>query len=131
MVTLVPLSLYHRNVKETTVMGHRIPKDSMIIPNIYAVHHDPELWGDPENFRPDRFITEDGKLDKPEYWIPFSLGKRACAGEPLARMEIYLYFVSIMQNFNLVPAKGINQSLKAKVSIVRQPVCSTICAISR
>lgn len=42
--------------------------------NIAHVHHDPKLWGDPENFRPERFLTENRTLIKPDYLIPFGLG---------------------------------------------------------
>lgn len=43
--------------------------------NLYSVHMDPEYWGDPENFRPERFINADGTFRKDERMIPFGKGK--------------------------------------------------------
>lgn len=45
-----------------------------MLANIWAVHNDPKLWGDPQNFRPERFLNDKGQLEKPDYWIPFSAG---------------------------------------------------------
>lgn len=42
--------------------------------NLYSVHMDPEYWGDPENFRPERFINADGTFRKDERMIPFGKG---------------------------------------------------------
>ena len=47
-----------------------------IFPNIWGVLRDPDLWCDPEIFRPERFITEEGATLRPEYWIPFGMGKK-------------------------------------------------------
>ena len=47
----------------------------MILPNLDSVLQDPEIWGDPENFRPERFIDPDGKVKRPEEFIPFGMGK--------------------------------------------------------
>jgi len=38
------------------------------------MHHDPDLWGDPEIFRPERFLKEDGQLAK-DISLPFGFGK--------------------------------------------------------
>ncbi|GAB6023741.1 Cytochrome P450 2 sub R member 1, variant 2 [Chamberlinius hualienensis] len=131
IISLVPLSVPHRVMKDTILYGYNIPKDTMVLPNIWAVHYDKDLWGDPENFRPERFIGPNGDCVKPEYLIPFSTGKRACAGEPLARMELYLYFVSLLQNFAFSPPKGEKISLEAPPGFARKPLRNKICIKSR
>lgn len=66
------------------------------------MHHDQKIWGDPENFRPERFLSEDGKkYQKSEYLIPFQLGRRQCVGETLARDTIFLYLANIYQKFEI------------------------------
>ena len=65
----------HTTQGDVELLGFKIPKDTTVIPNIFATHMDPDLWGDPENFRPERFIGEDGRIVRPEYLIPFSLGE--------------------------------------------------------
>jgi len=47
----------------------------MVIANFNGVLMDKEFWGDPEVFRPDRFIGTDGKLDVPDQYLPFGFGE--------------------------------------------------------
>lgn len=47
----------------------------MVLANFNGVLMDKEYWGDPEVFRPDRFIDVDGKLNVPDYYLPFGFGK--------------------------------------------------------
>jgi cytochrome P450 len=76
----------------------------MILPNLYGAHHDHDVWGDPEIFRPERFITSDGKFSKPgEAFMPFSVGKRVCIGESLARNTFFLFLANISQRFKIIP----------------------------
>ncbi|XP_038069254.1 cytochrome P450 2D3-like [Patiria miniata] len=89
----------HDTQEDVDILGFKIPKDTSLIPNIYAVHNDPELWGDPENFRPERFLGEDGQLVKPEYLIPFSTGQRQCFGSQMAQKEFFIFYISLIQKF--------------------------------
>ena len=46
--------------------------------NLYSVHMDPELWSDPDVFRPERFLDDEGRIVKKNFVIPFSLGENIC-----------------------------------------------------
>ena len=70
---------------------------------------DQKTWGDPLVFRPGRFINEDGKFVKHPHVIPFSLGKRACPGEILARQELYLFTGNLVKRFRFSPPDGIDR----------------------
>jgi len=74
-----------------------------ILANIWSVHNDPELWPDPRRFDPGRHLDEDGKFVKSDKVIPFSVGPRNCLGENLARIEIFLFLVCILQKFHILP----------------------------
>lgn len=92
-----------------------------VILHLYSVCHDPELWDQPEEVRPDRFI-KDGKLVIPDYFLPFSAGRRSCIGEQLARKELFLFFANIMQNFRIVLLDGVGKpSLEMQDGIVIYP----------
>ena len=57
-----------------------------------------------ERFNPEQFLTSDGKTlnkDALEHNIPFSIGKRVCAGEALARVELFIGLTAILQNFKV------------------------------
>ncbi|GAB6018672.1 hypothetical protein CHUAL_000348 [Chamberlinius hualienensis] len=131
IVGIVPLALPHRNTKEVTLSGYTIPKNTIIIPNLWHANNDPKLWGDPENFRPERFIGSDGRLVIPEYFVSFSIGKRACVGEPLARMELYLYFTSLLQHFDVISLDGAKLPLDVNEKLTRAPIYDVICVRER
>ncbi|KAK3766166.1 hypothetical protein RRG08_025167 [Elysia crispata] len=101
--TVVPLSLLHRVSKECTVRGYTIPKDTMVIPHLDAVHFDEQIWGDPHTFRPERFLNDKGDVIQPEQFVVYSLGRRICVGEALARMELFLFVAMTCQRFKIKP----------------------------
>ena len=71
---IVPMSASHGLASDVTFRGYVIPRDAIIIPSLTSILQDPEVWGDPENFRPERFIGPDGKVTRPEEFIPFGIG---------------------------------------------------------
>ncbi|GIY60312.1 cytochrome P450 2U1 [Caerostris darwini] len=91
--------------EETTIEGYKIPKRSVIVSNLYSIHFDPKLYPNPEKFDPKRFLNDEGKRIKMEGPFLFGLGKRACIGESLAQMEIFLLISSLLQSFTMPYAK--------------------------
>ncbi|OQV12856.1 Cytochrome P450 18a1 [Hypsibius exemplaris] len=89
------------NHEEVTVDGYTIPKNTSIILNLFSVHRDPRYWKNPEQFDPTRFLDKNKKLIKPEGFAPFSVGKRACLGEALAKMELFLFAANLLRCFTL------------------------------
>lgn len=75
----------------------------------YAIHHDPSIWPDPDNFNPEANFTkansETGALEltRTEFLLPFGIGRRVCLGEALARQELLIFFAGLMQHFHIVP----------------------------
>jgi len=100
--SIVPLSLFHRTTSDTTLMGFNIPVDTMVIPHLYGVHHDPSYWERPNEFYPEHFLEADKKTYKTrEHLIPFSMGPRTCMGELLAVMELFLISTSVAREFTV------------------------------
>ena len=100
--SIVPFGVFHEATETTNVGDYTIPKGDWIAVNQYFVHHDPNIWGDPENFRPERFLSPDGKSAiKHEALIPFSVGKRVCIGEQIAKDSFFLFLTAIIQRFNI------------------------------
>ncbi|XP_047710729.1 cytochrome P450 2U1 isoform X2 [Prionailurus viverrinus] len=87
------------------LQGYTIPKGTVILPNLWSVHRDPAIWEKPDDFYPNRFLDDQGQLIKKETFIPFGIGKRVCMGEQLAKMELFLMFVSLMQSFTFALPK--------------------------
>ncbi|XP_076799716.1 cytochrome P450 2B4-like [Clavelina lepadiformis] len=101
--TLAPLGIIHKTNEDAELSGYVIPRNTAVIINIWAVHNDPDYWKDPGTFRPERFIDENGDFVKSNRVIPFSVGMRRCLGEQLARMEIFIFLVSLLQKFEFLP----------------------------
>jgi methyl farnesoate epoxidase/farnesoate epoxidase len=73
---------------------------------MYSVNNSKKYWGDPEVFRPERFLDNQGCLMKDERLIPFGIGKRVCLGESLAKMSLFLYFTTIIKHFKFETVPG-------------------------
>ncbi|XP_015919927.1 cytochrome P450 2J6 [Parasteatoda tepidariorum] len=121
-ITIVPLNLLHYTTVDTTLGDYFIPRDTAVIANFWAVHHDPKYWNDPDVFKPERFLSEDGKsVVKPPNYMPFSLGKRVCPGETMAYMELFLYFVTILQKFDIVFPDGFKPTFDSHPGLTLRP----------
>ena len=73
--SIAPLGVPHTAASDTQLHGFEVPKGAMIIPNLWHIFRDPKIWPEPEQFKPERFLTDDGKAVKPEELIPFSTGE--------------------------------------------------------
>ncbi|GLD46980.1 cytochrome P450 2J6-like protein, partial [Lates japonicus] len=104
---------------DTTVNEYIIPKGTIIIPMLHSVLHDESMWETPHSFNPQHFLDEDGKFRKREAFLPFSAGKRVCLGEQLARMELFLFFTSLLQRFSFSAPAGEQPSLEFKLGATR------------
>ena len=82
---------------------------------------DEDHWGDPEVFRPERFLTDHGDFRSDEMNLPFGIGRRKCLGESLARMENFLFLSNIFQNFKFVQIGDSPPSLEPDVGFTNGP----------
>ncbi|XP_069823405.1 cytochrome P450 2D14-like [Dendropsophus ebraccatus] len=94
---IIPLALPHMTYRDMEIKGYNIPKGTTIITNLSSVLKDQQVWEKPFQFYPKHFLDENGKFIKREAFMPFSAGRRACLGEQLARMELFLFFTTLLQ----------------------------------
>ncbi|KAI5101636.1 vitamin D 25-hydroxylase [Silurus meridionalis] len=128
---IVPLGIFRATSQDAVVRGYTIPKGTMVITNLYSVHFDEKYWSNPAMFCPERFLDKNGNFIKQEAFLPFSVGRRQCLGEQLARMEMFLFFTTLLQRFRLQFPKGYIPSITPKLGMTLQPQPYTICAIRR
>lgn len=121
--TVAPLNLIHRTNDDIVVNGYDIPKGTDIVTVLWAFHHDTKYWKDPDTFQPDRFLSDDEKkIQEPEAFMPFSFGKRICPGKTVALIELFQYFVGIMQKFRVLPISETSPpDLEGTLGLTLQP----------
>ncbi|XP_051855523.1 cytochrome P450 2J4-like [Antechinus flavipes] len=130
MGDIIPLNVPRMAAVDTTVAGYHVSKGAMMMTNLTALHRDPKEWATPETFNPEHFL-ENGQFKKRESFLPFSVGKRACLGEQLARAELFLFFTSLLQKFTFQPPPNTQLSLDFLSGLTVSPVPYKICAIPR
>ncbi|XP_006261727.2 cytochrome P450 2K6 [Alligator mississippiensis] len=131
---ILPLSAPHMTTVDVTLKGYFIPKGTYIIPFLGSVLKDKSQWEKPDTFYPEHFLDSEGKFVKKEAFLPFSAGRRICAGETLAKMELFLFFTSLLQRFTFQPAPGLSTSdldLTPAAGLRRAPMPHEICAVPR
>ena len=100
-------TLPHSARKDTTLCGYRIPKDTAIMVDLVALHLNPSCWENPDQFNPYRHIDSNGQLITNQgNWLPFSAGRRVCAGEPLAKIELFLFLTIMLHEYTFLPEEG-------------------------
>lgn len=106
-----PLLLPHRATETCQVMNYTIPKGSRIAVNVWAIGRDPERWGDPLTFKPERFIDSKRDFKGNDFeFLPFGAGRRICPGIPLAVKQIPLILASLINYFDWSLPEGMDPS---------------------
>ena len=101
---VIDAAVPHLALKDTTLCGYRVPKDTVVYPDLHSLHLDPKCWSNPEEFNPYRYIDSDGRLvTNHDKWLPFSAGRRGCAGTPLAKLQLFLFLSAMLQRFTFLP----------------------------
>ncbi|KAG9466792.1 hypothetical protein GDO78_016103 [Eleutherodactylus coqui] len=133
VLDLAPVAHYHAVTKETQFRGYTLPKGTTVIPFISSVLSDPTQWETPEEFNPGHFLDDRGQFRLKPAFMAFSAGKRVCAGENLARMELFLLLSALLQKFTFtLPPETERQDCKMlKQNKFKTVFFSQICAKPR
>uniref|UniRef100_A0A2K6CVU4 Cytochrome P450 n=1 Tax=Macaca nemestrina TaxID=9545 RepID=A0A2K6CVU4_MACNE len=153
---IVPLGVTHMTSRDIELQGFLIPKvvcvprvfggrgtnilepsphshpGTTLFTNLSSVLKDEAVWEKPFRFHPEHFLDAQGHFVKPEAFLPFSAGRRACLGEPLARMELFLFFTCLLQRFSFsVPAGQPRPSHHGVFAFLVTPSPYELCAVPR
>ncbi|XP_068565336.1 cytochrome P450 2K1-like [Cebidichthys violaceus] len=132
LASIIPVTM-HRTSQDVTFQGHFMKKGTTVFPLMSSVLHDESEWENPHSFHPAHFLDKDGKFIKRDAFMPFSAGHRACPGEGLARMELFIFFTSLLQNFRFTPPPGVSEDeldLTPRMGLTLNPSPHKLCAVS-
>ncbi|KAM5164352.1 cytochrome P450 2K1-like [Mantella aurantiaca] len=129
---VVPLSVPHETTRDVTFKGYFIPKETYVIPLLSSVLRDKTQFEKQDEFYPNHFLDSHGNFIKKEAFLPFSAGRRVCAGENLARMELFIFFASLLQKFTFHVPPGVSDiELIPNIGFINMPKQYHICAVPR
>ncbi|XP_074513316.1 cytochrome P450 2K1-like [Sebastes fasciatus] len=134
LANILPISIPHITSTDVTFQGYFIRKGTPVYPLMTSVLWDESEWETARTFNPAHFLDKNGKFVKRDAFIPFSAGRRACPGESLARVELFLFFTFLLQRFRFTPPPGVTEDeldLTPFVGFTLNPSPHELCAVSR
>ncbi|XP_048582160.1 cytochrome P450 1A1 [Nematostella vectensis] len=122
---IMPFGLPRRTVRETTICGINIPKDTTVLLNLWSCAYDPKVYKNPELFNPKRFLTEDvnGKTQiRCPSFPAFSAGHRRCLGDTLSRSVLFFLVGGMLQNYSMeLEDESMKSNLEGKYALTLRP----------
>ena len=99
--SIFPFLAPHKTTVDTSLRRFNIPKDTIVIFNVWAMHHDPEAWQNPSEFNPSVLLIIKGQLMYPgnKSFLPSGAGARVCLGESLAKTELFFILSHLLHQF--------------------------------
>lgn len=121
--SLVPLMLPHKAIRDSSLGGYVIPKNSMVFFNSHAMNHDEQYWDHPEVFDPSRFLDDKGLYSAGNLaYLPFGAGRRGCLGESIAKRKVFLFAAKILHQFEFKKVPGCSlDNLEGEGRLVNTP----------
>ncbi|KAK6158035.1 hypothetical protein DH2020_005349 [Rehmannia glutinosa] len=118
----LPLLIPRLPSQSTVIGGYTIPKNSRVLLNVWANYKDPNVWENPSEFQPDRFLNEgSGNWDymgNNFHYLPFGSGRRVCPGLPLAERMVMYLLATLLHSFDWKLPEGEKLDLSEKFGIV-------------
>ncbi|XP_067426968.1 cytochrome P450 2K1-like [Thunnus thynnus] len=134
LASIVPMSLPHITSRDVTFQGYFIKEGTAVFPLLTSVLYDESEWESPHMFNPSHFLDKEGKFIRRDAFMVFSAGRRVCLGESLAKMELFLFFTTLLQCFRFTPPPAVTEDdldLTPAVGFILSPSPHELCAVSR
>ncbi|CAB4030791.1 steroid 17-alpha-hydroxylase 17,20 lyase-like [Paramuricea clavata] len=122
-------------IRDTTIAGYHIPKNTNVVININEIHHDPKEWPEPNEFNPERFLDSDGKFvgwTTKHAFMPFGLGRRECLGQLFARIVMFTFASTLLHLYKIELPEGAEKPTTSPIGLqIHHPKDFTVVAKKR
>jgi cytochrome P450 len=105
---VTPIGFPHTSLEDDIYRGFYFPKGTLVMPNIWAITRDEAVYPDPESFKPERFLEEDGSLNHDDISYVFGFGRRLCPGKDFSDAMVWLAIVSVLSMFKISKSRDEN-----------------------
>ncbi|CAL0324360.1 unnamed protein product [Lupinus luteus] len=105
-----PLTGIREATEECYVANYYVPKGTRLLINLWKLHRDPEIWSNPNEFQPERFLNKHANIDFQSQdfeFIPFSFGRRSCPGMTFGLQVVHLTLARLIQGFDICTKDGV------------------------
>ncbi|GAC1378826.1 MAG: cytochrome P450 [Ktedonobacteraceae bacterium] len=106
-----------RAVEAFELDGYYLPAGTMVMFSQWVIHRLPDIWGDPDVFRPERWDPVNGQKVLPWSYFPFGGGPRICIGMPFAQLEAKLLLATILQQYTPLTRPGYRMELRPLITL--------------
>jgi cytochrome P450 len=106
-----------RAIEDFELDGYRIPAGTVLLLSQWILHNLPDIWGDPEVFRPERWDSAQAQKVPQGAYFPFGAGPRMCIGMPFAQLETKLLLATILQHYTPRLAPGFHVVLQPRITL--------------
>ncbi|KAF9477799.1 cytochrome P450 [Pholiota conissans] len=105
----LPMAGPHRVAEDDWYKGYFVPKDTVVLVNLWAMSHNEDIYPEPNVFRPERHLNEDGTLAaSSDISVVYGFGRRVCPGMYMGSSMMWLIIVSVLASFDIGNAKDAN-----------------------
>ncbi|KAF6138888.1 hypothetical protein GIB67_025617 [Kingdonia uniflora] len=105
-----PLSIPHETMEDCVIAGYNVPAKARVIVNLWKMQKDPSVWSDPEEFKPERFLTTHADVNfRGQHFelLPFGSGRRSCPGISFTMQIMTLTLARLIHGFNMTTNSGL------------------------
>ncbi|ESQ39311.1 hypothetical protein EUTSA_v10001398mg [Eutrema salsugineum] len=109
-------------ITDTIVDGRLVPAGTTAMVNMWAIAHDPHVWADPLEFKPERFVAKEGEMEfsvlgSDLRLAPFGSGRRICPGKNLGLITVTYWTATLLHEFEWGPSDGNGVDLSEKLRL--------------
>lgn len=122
--TVLPFGVPRGTSENADLNGYFIPANVAVLPNLWAVNHDPSVFQHPYEFDPRRFLNSNNTLNTSmiSKVMSFSTGVRQCPGQHLARQNLFIILTNVVKRFEMTLISRYDDLNKCELNFSRKPL---------